>query len=671
MALARSARPSTFAPEPAEGPSRASPAKSPPSDPCHNGSTVVASVMTAEGWVRSSFAPTQSALVRTFNAIYEPDLLRRLPQVDREDIVKEYGNDPWLCNYFVNLWEYLRGEDTLTSYPYNVTIPIADVCNARCSFCTSWLEGTKVLGMEDVDKFAEVLAHARVLGIAGHGEPLSHPRCEELFAKIGAYLDPRCMAYLITNGVFLEKQRAALAKVNITTYNISLNAATPRTHDVVMGLGPTAFNDVMAGITNLILRRNTENPELEINISLVINRDNVHELADFIDMGNDLGVNKIYLRTLSGQNRLSPGLNYHRLPPYLHPRFGDYVEVAKAAIARSHSRIVTDVESWGAPVFSASLQELIAIRPPAEVGRKDALRDKGVREYWDGFYRNGAKGRGLGEPVTLLPNDPSFNPIADPMEDGSNPFNRSPRLHCAFVYNDFIINDFNLRLIPCCYIAQVPGFDTVRYDGSSPFFEYWNSPAFRTLRRSLREGPLYGACKKCPAQAAPPKPDISVVEELEGLRTKVSFHGLYDLSGDELHRGLQQITYSQTGDQEPVVTTEGGFLFRPIDPKDHLATPFLEVCESGRWLRVRCAWPQLATASERCVLTVQDECYNSLHVIGSYDSGQENGEFEDYVAVPERVKSIRLMMTATDMKPALIPYRLQIEQADADHLQKN
>jgi hypothetical protein len=102
--------------------------------------------------------------------------------------------------------------------------------------------------------------------------------------------------------------------------------------------------------------------------------------------------------------------------------------------------------------------------------------------------------KGTGQPLSDAKAD------VDTFDDSTNPFHRQPPYHCYFVYHDFIINDFNLRFIPCCYMSQVPGFEVVRYDGSRPFMDYWNSPAFVTLRKRLQEGPLYGACKKCPAQ---------------------------------------------------------------------------------------------------------------------------------------------------------------------------
>jgi hypothetical protein len=47
---------------------------------------------------------------------------------------------------------------------------------------------------------------------------------------------------------------------NVTTYNISLNAATPDTHDTVIVLGLDSFHTVIAAIRDLIRRRDTENP---------------------------------------------------------------------------------------------------------------------------------------------------------------------------------------------------------------------------------------------------------------------------------------------------------------------------------------------------------------------------------------------------------------------------
>jgi wyosine [tRNA(Phe)-imidazoG37] synthetase (radical SAM superfamily) len=424
--------------------------------------------------------PTQPSELRLLTTV--------IGQFEREELARAYAHDPWLRNYLVNVWEYVQGEALLTTYPWNVTVPIADVCNARCTFCTSWLEGTRVLSLDEVPKFGEILPFARTLGIAGHGEPLAHPQCEEIFERISRYLDPRCESYVITNGVFLERRLASLRRLNTKTFNISLNAATNDTHERVMGLGRDALKRVLSTTRRLVHERETWNTELQVTISFVINRDNVHELAAFVRLGNELGVDSIYLRTLMPIGSLPWGLNYHALPPHLDPDFREHVHAAKKAIVSSRSRVITDVDSWESRVLSEPLQEEVRRSPPRLISRVEAARDPSIREKYSRYYEDSA---GLGRPVSGVP---------DNLEDGSNPYGRAAHYHCSFVYHDFIINDFNMRLIPCCYMTQVPGFEAVRFDGTRPFFEHWNSPAFVTLRRRLMEGPLYGACKKCPAQ---------------------------------------------------------------------------------------------------------------------------------------------------------------------------
>jgi wyosine [tRNA(Phe)-imidazoG37] synthetase (radical SAM superfamily) len=411
-----------------------------------------------------------------------------MERFSKEEIARAYAHDPWLGNYFVNIWEYSRGEAVLASHPWNVTVPIADVCNARCTFCTSWLEGTRVLALEEVPQFSEVLRFARQLGIAGHGEPLAHPQCEEIFARMSEYVDPRCESYVITNGVFLEQRLDALRKINVTTFNISLNAVTPETHERVMGLGTTALPRILSTIEGLVRARDSGLARVRVTISFVINRDNVHELAEFVRLGNRLRVDTIYLRTLMPVTSLPWGLNYHTLPPYRHPNFTTFVSEAKRAIASSRVQILADVKSWEGPVLTPADEENGRRNVLPMIDRRQAATDPTIRVKYATFYEDQT---GEGRP---LPD------TTDPMDDGTNPYGRAAHYRCSFVYHDFIVNDFNMRLIPCCYMSHVPGFEVVRFDGTRPFLEYWNSPAFVTLRRRLKEGPLFGACRRCPAQ---------------------------------------------------------------------------------------------------------------------------------------------------------------------------
>jgi hypothetical protein len=127
-------------------------------------------------------------------------------------------------------------------------------------------------------------------------------------------------------------------------------------------------------------------------------------------------------------------------------------------------------------------------RPPAVISRTQAIRDTRIKRRVVKEHDVQVKGLGMatGQPV---------------LESTVNPYNREPRYLCRFVYQSLLCHELNFRLVPCCYMTEVPGHEQVICDGHHDFFAYWNSPAFVELRRRLSEGPLYVACRTCPVQS--------------------------------------------------------------------------------------------------------------------------------------------------------------------------
>jgi Radical SAM superfamily len=562
------------------------------------------------------------------SARLNPEQLARLEQgvakLDRTDIEGLFPHDPWVQNLLLNVWEWAVGAAELTSYPWNVSLPVADVCNARCVFCTSWLEGKEVLKLEQVDRFAEVIRHAIYLGLVGHGEPMSHPRFPELCDKLAALLDPRASSYTITNGYFLEKWFEHLKRINVCSYSISLNAATAKMHDEIMGLGPHAFDQIIESIGHLVRVRDRRGKPLNVYITLVVTRQNIHQVPAFVGLGNRLGVTGIWLRSLLPQPGLVPGLNYHLLPPTEHPDFQRLRDEAVAAIRSSQVPVQADPATWETEVFDPGTRARISKDPPRVVSRLEAGRDRDIRRRNDYLYAPARRTlRGMPQPAdtftrvewqagalavttsskqwdwavsipVVLPEnsdgpgrvdvdvavsrgtvtvglahpgtgdwiDRCFDvegertvrlqfpgglrafdvaldnaaeggvssiarvesvgvrlgaegqePLAgeviiwaglrvwnaaDPLDDGLNPLDRHPRFACRAVYYNLYINEMYYRMNPCCYMQAVPGFDEVHFDGSVGFREAWNAPAMVALRTRLRDGPLFGACKRCP-----------------------------------------------------------------------------------------------------------------------------------------------------------------------------
>lgn len=412
-----------------------------------------------------------------------------LKDFTRDDVIEAFGNDRFYGNLFLNLWEYENGITVLESYPCDITIPIADVCNARCTFCTSWLEGKRLLKLSELDAFENVIRHANVVGLAGHGEPLSHPELPSILDRMDRWLDHRAQAYVITNGVYLERYRDQLIRARVRAFAISLNAASAQTHEAVMGLEAGAFERVLEGIRRLVALRDSGSlgySNISISISLVLTRQNMAEVADFVRLGNQLKVNSIQLKTLAGAGGAIVGLNYHRLPPYLHPDYAVHKAEALAAIQSSKVSIVADPESWDTPIFPEAVARAFSENPPPEIKRAAALRDRSVRDFYAAQEKFAHQTRG--ELIQWLDDG-----------DGAGPYGRTPRFACRAPYYHLYLNDFSYNLSPCCYMGKVPGHEPTIYDGSYDFFGAWNSPAMVALRERLRDGPLFRMCTRCPA----------------------------------------------------------------------------------------------------------------------------------------------------------------------------
>ena len=405
-----------------------------------------------------------------------------------DEVLGLFPDDRLLSNFVLNLWEWGQGRTTLQSLPWNISLPISDVCNARCSFCTSWFEGRHQLTLEQLDAFEPVLRTAVYVGLVGHGEPLSHPRLGDIADRLGTYLDRRAASYTITNGVYLSKWFDRLDQLRLKSLSCSLNAASEQTHQTVMGLGAGEFPRIVDHLRALAAGEVTKKP-ISVSITLVVTQQNIHEIPAFIELGHEIKAATIYVRTLLPQPGPVAGLNYHVLPPYLHPDFETLRANAAAAMKASVIPVIGDADTWGNPIFPTEVARRLDLSPPVFISRSDVIRDREARAHASEYYESAGR---------VLRGEPSADPVlADNLHDGSNPLGRQPPFRCRAVYNNLYVNELFFRVSPCCYMVNTPGHDEVRLKDMD-VVSAWNAPSFQDLRHRLVEGPLYGACQRCP-----------------------------------------------------------------------------------------------------------------------------------------------------------------------------
>lgn len=203
-------------------------------------------------------------------------------------------------NTVVAAIEMRLGREELLSLPQYMALCPTGQCNALCGFCSVTTNRTgiikKQLPFDALSRFTGPVSRViRMYGLEGNGEPTLYERFDEL---AGQLLQNGATAYLITNGERLTPESIdALVAGGLDAVNFSLNAATGPTHRRTMKLRD--FDRVLRNIRRFVTARGT-GPRPIVSVSMVVTRDNVHEVVGFIRLAEeDLGVDRVLVRPLS------------------------------------------------------------------------------------------------------------------------------------------------------------------------------------------------------------------------------------------------------------------------------------------------------------------------------------------------------------------------------------
>lgn len=410
----------------------------------------------------------------------------------RETLQAALTGDAWKDNLILNKWEFATGASRLESFPWRFSVPFV-LCNARCEFCSAWLVKGKPMPIDLLDRLDVVLPYLAQIDMVGWGEPLIHPELGDILEKLRLRADPRARIALTTNGVHLEKWADRLIAANIRDFAISIHAATGPTHEDLMGLPHGTFEQVLKGIRMISSYRSSV-PDLNIALVFIVMRQNIDEIPRLLAMAEELGVTSIFMRTLKSrtlEEQRRDHLDYHRLPPYLHPDFEGARRRAVEAIAACKIPTEGSPETWSTPIFPPEVEREVLAEP---------LTPREVRKGSKSFYREpatDAESLPVGQPVAPGEMLLQLNQIEVVHEFLENPYDRTPPLFCPSPYTALYINGFDRQINPCCYMQKVPGHQMSYLRKGASFDDVWNSPAMMALRKSLNEGPLMQPCLKC------------------------------------------------------------------------------------------------------------------------------------------------------------------------------
>lgn len=162
-------------------------------------------------------------------------------------------------------------------------------CNLRCIMCFQKDYTQKINPDIWQKKLLPLYPHLKRLIIQG-GEPTVIPASKDL-VDLALKENKDIKFGIMTNGLLFDEYWQKLFVEHGYSVNFSLNGADKEVHEKINV--HSKFDKVMKNLQDLIDLRNIQKSDLEISISFVIIPENLHQLTDFVELANKLGVEKV------------------------------------------------------------------------------------------------------------------------------------------------------------------------------------------------------------------------------------------------------------------------------------------------------------------------------------------------------------------------------------------
>lgn len=220
--------------------------------------------------------------------------------------------------------------DKVITGPFFLMISPSGNCNYKCNMCPyhpppgfQWesVPRHRKVNM-NIDLCKSILNDAASIGtkhiaFVGEGEPFLNKRIMDMI-EYAKGLDLWVLAF--TNGSLLAKEKIQhLIDLKLTWLRVSLNTGRPETYPLIhTNENSETFLRIKENLFSLSRLKKEKNKKFpQIELSFIIQKQNLSEIEDMIKIGIDLGVQKISLEPMYAfRETFSLGLNRQDLENY-------------------------------------------------------------------------------------------------------------------------------------------------------------------------------------------------------------------------------------------------------------------------------------------------------------------------------------------------------------------
>ena len=182
------------------------------------------------------------------------------------------------------------------SLPKHIQVEVTTFCNMNCLSCgrRHIIDKPQHMRFTDLQRIFDAIEPLNI-NLSGLGEPLLNP---DIFKMIRYCKSRGAVVNFPTNLNVSSQHIEKLVAAGPQQIKVSIDATTPETYQIVRNAN--TFDKIRKNIhfiNKLKKERNLRHPEIRFNFAL--QKANMHELTDILDMASELGVDTVYIQDLN------------------------------------------------------------------------------------------------------------------------------------------------------------------------------------------------------------------------------------------------------------------------------------------------------------------------------------------------------------------------------------